>query len=453
MEVTPRLQHLPSFLLILLLTTYLLPFSSSSAAATTTISATAGLVIELRHVDAHMNLTYQEHIKAAVRRTHHRAVHHMRHRKKAPFRQRNPSPQPGQATTLDTPLHGLNGEYLMSLALGTPPTSFSAAVDTGSGLIWAKCFHPTDAQDLPMFDPESSSSYSTVPCNNSLCNISSVLTGCNGTDCAYIAVYADSSASVGTLSWETLTFGSLTVNHIGFGCSFRADGFENYGAAIVGFNRSPLSLVSQLGSLIDHQFSYCLGGYNASNQSKLTLGPSSHSITSSASTSTQLLVNPANPQHYYVALHGISVGGKRLPIPESVFQFSSDGSGGVVVDSGSTFTGLAEEAHSLLKAAFIKEIGKPLVNTTSLDMDTCFQGLPDSISIPTLTFHFDGGDLQVPAENYIAVDSVKQLSCLAILPSPANVNIIGATTLQNFLVAFDLGRNMITFTPTQCSTL
>ncbi|KAF3786507.1 Aspartic proteinase nepenthesin-2 [Nymphaea thermarum] len=53
----------------------------------------------------------------------------------------------------------------------------------------------------------------------------------------------------------------------------------------------------------------------------------------------------ANAQHYYVALHGISVGGKRLPIPESVFQFSSDGSGGVVVDSGSTFTGLAEEAY------------------------------------------------------------------------------------------------------------
>ncbi|KAF3785904.1 Aspartic proteinase nepenthesin-2 [Nymphaea thermarum] len=63
----------------------------------------------------------------------------------------------------------------------------------------------------------------------------------------------------------------------------------------------------------------------------------------------------------------LHVGGKRLPIPESVFQFSSDGSGGVVVDSGSTFTGLAEEAYSLLKAAFIKEIGKPLVNTTSLD--------------------------------------------------------------------------------------
>ncbi|XP_031500814.1 aspartic proteinase nepenthesin-1-like [Nymphaea colorata] len=447
MEVTPRLPHLPSFLLILLLTTYLLPFSSSSATTTTTttISATAGLVIELLHVDAHMNLTYQQHIHAAIRRTHHRALHHMQNRKKVPLRQ--------QATTLDTPLHGLNGEYLMSLALGTPPTSFSAAMDTGSTLIWAKCFHPTDAQDLPIFDPESSSSYSTVPCNNSLCNINSVFTGCNGTDCAYMAQYADSSASMGTLSFETLTFGSLTVNNIGFGCSFRADGFDSYGAAVVGFNRGPLSLVSQLGSLIDHQFSYCLGGYNASNQSKLKLGPSSHSITSDASTSTQLLVNPASPEHYYVALHGISVGGKRLPIPESVFQFSSDGSGGVVVDSGSTFTGLAEEAYSLLKAAFIQEIGKPSVNTTSLDMETCFQGLPDSISIPTLTFHFEGGDLQVPAENYIAVDSVKQLSCLAILPTPANVNLIGATTMQNFLVSFDLGRNMITFTPTQCSTL
>lgn len=233
----------------------------------------------------------------------------------------------------------------MTLAIGTPPTSFSATVDTGSTLIWAECYHPTNALEQPIFDPESSSSYSRVPCSNPICNNSGIHSACNGVDCGYVVKYMDRTGCTGTLSWESFTLGSLTVNNIGFGCSSMVNGFEFNTPAIVGLNRGPLSLISQLGPLIGYQFSYCLGGYSASNQSKLMLGPSTHPNIANTTTSARLLESTENPKHYFVALHGISVGGKRLPISESAFQFNSDGSRGVIVDSGSTFTGLAEEAY------------------------------------------------------------------------------------------------------------
>ncbi|CAN6453234.1 unnamed protein product [Victoria cruziana] len=449
METTQSLHYLLScFLIIVFLTSYQLPLSSS-------LSSTS-FTVKLMHADAHMNLTYQQHIHAAIRRTHHRAIHQLRRTNTRQHHHPNPStPLPRQATSLKMPLQGSQAEYLMMLAIGTPPTSIPAVIDTGSTLIWAMCYQPPNRTDVRVFDPQSSSSYSTVPCSNPICNnIHGVLSRCKGADCNYLAMYADMSYCTGILGWETFTLGSMTLNNVGFGCSSGSNGFQSYGAGVVGFNRASSSLISQLGSMVDHQFSYCLAGFNAANQSVLTFGPNSHSTASNdVAVSTPLLVNPVYPEQYFVALLGISVAGKRLPVPDSIFQFRSDGSGGVIVDSGSTFTGLVQELYSLLKEAFVKETGKPSLNSTYLELDTCFHGLPHSISIPTLTFHFEGVDLCLPFDNYIVIDPKDQLSCLAILPSPVDMNIIGATTQQNFLVHFDLGKDMISFTPAQCTTL
>lgn len=350
METTPRSHHLPSsFFFILLLTIYLLPVSSSTKTETPKSSnkATTSVAVELIHADANNKLTYQQHIHAALRRTQHRAVQHMLDTKRGGYHRLNSSPLPQQAATVEMPLRGYQAEYLMTLAIGTPPTSLSATIDTGSTLIWTRCYQPTNTQHQPVFDPQNSSSYSKVPCSDPICKVNDVLSGCNGVDCSFMAQYADRSTSTGLLGWETFTLGSNSMRvKVGFGCSFRTKGFESFDTAgIVGFNRGSLSLISQLGPMIDHQFSYCLGGYSSSNQSKLTLGPIDRSIIQNATTFAPLLVNPVAPEHYFVALLGISVGGKRLPISDSAFRFHSDGSGGVVVDSGSTLTGLVQEAY------------------------------------------------------------------------------------------------------------
>ncbi|XP_031500809.1 aspartic proteinase nepenthesin-1-like [Nymphaea colorata] len=453
MEGTPKLQQLPSFLLILFFAVYVLPFSASTAAGATT-ATTIRVQIKLIHGDAHRNLTYQQHLDAGLRRTQDRAMHLLNQTMKVQPDHRKSSPPSQKTSTVQSKIQGYHGEYIMRLAVGTPPTSFFADIDTGSPLTWAKCPQLED----PLFDPKSSSSYSKVPCSNPLCNITGAISICDDDDqsCDYGVMYGDGSLALGTLSWETFHLGPLTVKNVAFGCSFFVGGFDHMQPAIVAFNRGPLSLISQLGPLIGHQFSYCLGGFEASDQSKLTLGPSSDSIRSNATISVPLLVNPSNPDQYFVALQGISVGGKRLPIPESAFQFGPNGNGGVVVDSGTTIMTLVPKAYSHVKEAFVKGLGQltqvPHLNDT-LQFDACFHGVPNSNSIPTFTLHFDGGDLQVPIENYILRDEEMQKSCLAIIPSPTPANIIGATTMQNFHVNFDLGANTITFTRVQCSKL
>jgi hypothetical protein len=51
-----------------------------------------------------------------------------------------------------------------------------------------------------------------------------------------------------------------------------------------------------------------------------------------------MLRSPQNPTFYYVRLTGLTVGVRRLRIPESAFALQPDGSGGVIVDSGTALT-------------------------------------------------------------------------------------------------------------------
>ncbi|KAL5667956.1 hypothetical protein ACJX0J_020177, partial [Zea mays] len=56
-------------------------------------------------------------------------------------------------------------EYLMELAIGTPPVPFVALADTGSDLTWTQC-KPCKLcfpQDTPIYDTAASASFSPVP--------------------------------------------------------------------------------------------------------------------------------------------------------------------------------------------------------------------------------------------------------------------------------------------------
>lgn len=75
------------------------------------------------------------------------------------------------STNFQSSLTGGEGEYLMNISLGTPPQDLIAIVDTGSDLVWLQCQCGSTCQNQidPLFDPTASTSYLTVPCDNSLC--------------------------------------------------------------------------------------------------------------------------------------------------------------------------------------------------------------------------------------------------------------------------------------------
>ncbi|OEL13433.1 Aspartic proteinase nepenthesin-1 [Dichanthelium oligosanthes] len=340
-------------------------------------------------------------------------------------------------------LDGGGGAYDMTFSIGTPPQTLSALADTGSDLIWAKCGPCTQCapQGSPSFYPNTSSSFSKLPCSSSglcgnLMSQSLATCGAGGAECDYRYSYglaADSHHyTQGYLASEIFTLGGDAVSGIGFGCTNMSEGGYGTGSGLVGLGRGPLSLVSQLNV---GAFSYCLTS-DASKTSPLLFG--SGDLTGAGVQSTPLLQSST---FYTVKLNSISIGSVKT---------SGTGSGGIIFDSGTTVTFLAEPAYSLAKAAV-------LLQTTNLTRvpgrdgyEVCFQTA--GAVFPTMVLHFDGGgDMAPPTENYFGpVDN--SVSCWIVQKSPS-LSIVGNILQMNFHIRYDVGNSVLSFQPADCNSL
>nr|GEW92884.1 reverse transcriptase domain-containing protein [Tanacetum cinerariifolium] len=143
---------------------------------------------------------------------------------------------------MTSPMKEFRDVNTMNIALGTPPVSFSAIMDTESDLIRTKC--KPDKNPFPgYFDPSKSSSY--VKANKS-CDAYQ-LPGCKQN-------YVNGSVPV-ALGQETLTIGCTKIADVIFARGKPSDKqFKNYDG-VVGLGHDDLSLVLQLNQ---HVFSYCL---------------------------------------------------------------------------------------------------------------------------------------------------------------------------------------------------
>lgn len=417
--------------------------------------ARIGFRVALRHVDHGSNFTRFERVQRGIRRGSHRLQ-----RLNAMVLDSGGGP-----FEVETKVHPGNGEFLMNIAIGTPPTPYSAIMDTGSDLIWTQCQPCQDCfdQSTPVFNPQKSSTFSPLTCSSQLCQVLPTSTCDSG--CQYLYTYGDYSSTQGVLATETFTFGSgsdkVSVPNVGFGCGEdnEGDGF-NQGAGLVGLGRGPLSLVSQLD---EPKFSYCLTSIDGSKSSTLLMGSlasSNPSLSNNLDKSTKnimttpLLKNPSQPSFYYLNLEGISVGPTRLPIKEDTFALNDDGSGGLIIDSGTTITYLEQSAFDLLKQEFTSQMNLPLDKSRSTGLDLCFKMPKDTstIEVPKLVFHFKGADLDLPSENYMIGDPNVSIVCLAMGQS-SGMSIFGNVQQQNLMVAHDLAKETLSFIPTQCDGL
>ncbi|KAL5704316.1 saccharopepsin [Ranunculus cassubicifolius] len=404
-----------------------------------------GFKINLRHVDSRGNYTKLELLQRGIKRGKHRLA---RLSSLAVS-----STTPGSSDTVQSPIHAGNGEFLMNIAIGTPSISYMAIMDTGSDLIWTQCKPCVECfkQPTPIFDPTQSSSFSKLPCSSSLCKSLSN-SACDG-GCEYIYGYGDSSTTQGVLASETFTFDKVSIPKLGFGCGDQNEGSGfTQGAGLVGLGRGPLSLVSQLGS---GKFSYCLTSVDDSTSSSLLFGSLASKTSKSGETqTTPLLHNPSQPSFYYLSLEGITVGDAVLDIPKSTFALNADGSGGLIIDSGTTITYLEQTAFDLVKEAFQAQMKLPVDDSSSTGLDLCFSLPSDAsdVTVPKLIFHFDGADLDLPGENYMIADSSMGLACLAMGGS-SGMSIFGNIQQQNILVLHDLEKKTMSFTATKCDQL
>ncbi|CAL5072357.1 unnamed protein product [Urochloa decumbens] len=436
------------------------PMASSLAVLISLVCATlassaAGVRVDLTRIHAHPGVTPSRFARDALRRDMHR---HTARRLAA-----------ASNTTVSAPTKknspGGAGEYLMTLSIGTPPVRYPAIADTGSDLIWTQCAPCSDhhcfKQPTPLYNPASSTTFGLLPCGSplSMCAVETA-PGCSCPYNSYNYTYG-TGWTAGIQGTETFTFGSTPadqtrVPNIAFGCSNASSDDFTGSSGLVGLGRGAVSLVTQLGA---GRFSYCLTPFqDTRSTSKLLIGPSASLDGAAGVGSTTFVASPATgPSYYYLNLKGISLGTTALLIPPNAFSLKADGTGGLIIDSGTTITSLGNAAYQKIRAAVVSLVTLPTSadGSAATGFDLCF-ALPSPKAappaMPSMTLHFDGADMVLPSDSYMMQDS--GVWCLAMQnQTDGEVNILGNYQQQNMHILYDVGKETLSFAPTKCSTL
>ena len=194
---------------------------------------------------------------------------------------------------------------------------------------------------------------------------------------------------------------------------------------------------------------------------------------------TPMLENPKHPYFYCVGLVGISVGKRVIPAPEMLRRVDGKGNGGVVVDSGTTFTMLPAGFYDSVVAAFDRRVGRVRKRAVRVERKTglrpCyyFDGEAVARGVPALTLHFVGGNyssVALPRKNYFyefldggdggAGEKKRRVGCLMLMNGGDDVELSGGpgATLgnyqqQGFEVEYDLEKQRVGFARRQCASL
>ncbi|KAI3794476.1 hypothetical protein L1987_37108 [Smallanthus sonchifolius] len=362
--------------------------------------------------------------------------------------------------------HRLSFKYSMalivSLPIGTPPQAQQMVLDTGSQLSWIQCHNKTPTTS---FDPSLSSSFSILPCNHPICKPRvpdfTLPTTCDQNRlCHYSYFYADGTLAEGNLVREKITFSRYqSTPPLALGCATASQDAQG----ILGMNLGRLSFASQAKI---SKFSYCTPTRRNNGNTKPTgafyLGQNPFS---KAFKYVDILTFPESqhspnfdPFAYTVGMEGIRIGSKRLNISRSVFRPDAGGSGQTMIDSGTEYTYLVNEAYDKIQREIIRIVGSRLkkgyVYRESLDL--CFNGNSMEIGrlIGNMVFEFGKGVVVVIGKERILDDVGRGISCLGIgrserLGVPSNI--IGNFHQQNQWVEFDVLNRRIGFGGAECS--
>uniref|UniRef100_A0A7N0U059 Peptidase A1 domain-containing protein n=1 Tax=Kalanchoe fedtschenkoi TaxID=63787 RepID=A0A7N0U059_KALFE len=422
-------------------------------------------------------------------------------------------------------------DYTLTFSIGSssPPQAVSMYMDTGSDVVWLPCSPfecilcdgeqepPPLASSATQFNLNASSTATAVHCSSphcsavhsaaptsDLCAISRCpLDSIELSDCPasstcppFYYAYGDGSFVAQLHSDHLSLIPSLKLHNFTFGCAHTTLG-EPVGVA--GFGRGKLSLPAQLAAVSPHlgnHFSYCLISHSFKpdklrRPSPLILGRRDNdrlNVNGGEKTTgpnklvyTPMLRNPKHPYFYCVGLTGISIGKKLIPAPASMSRVDSNGDGGLVVDSGTTYTMLPPKFYQSLVAEFgerVSRIGKRLSQPESTTgMSHCYY-LNDDVAekrggtVPSMTLHFGGNgssSVRLPRRNYFYefLDSgdeskrKRRVGCLMLMEDGDEMEsegggpsgILGNYFQQGFEVVYDLERERIGFVRRRCDSL
>ncbi|KAL6546923.1 hypothetical protein OROMI_022644 [Orobanche minor] len=273
-------------------------------------------------------------------------------------------------------------------------------------------------------------------------------------------MYADGSAALGVFGNDTITF-SLTngrktrLHHVLVGCSESSSGQSfKVSDGLMGLGYSNHSFALRAANKFGGKFSYCLVDHLSPKNVSSYLVFGSHEqvgLPFIKMRYTELVLGLINP-FYVVSVKGISIGGSMLDIPPETWNVS--GVGGVIVDSGTSLTGLTRPAYGPVMAALRRSV----VSFRKLDLDIgpveyCFNstGFRESL-VPRMAFHFrDGARFVPPVKSYV-IDAAPGVKCLGFVPAAwPGACVVGNIMQQNHLWEFDLANGRLGFATSSCA--
>ncbi|PIN13917.1 Aspartyl protease [Handroanthus impetiginosus] len=343
------------------------------------------------------------------------------------------------------------GNYIVTIGLGTPKKTLSFAFDTGSDLTWTQCEPCAGScyeQQEPIFNPSTSTTYSNVSCSSAQCSQLLSATGnkpgcTSSSTCIYEILYGDLSSSVGFLSKDKLTITRDTFPNFLFGCGQDNEGLFGKTAGILALGRNPISIISQTAQKYGKYFSYCLPS-TSSQTGYLTLGKNK--------VSDNVKFTPFDNSHgqtfYFINILSITIGGRQLPIEQSVFKTS-----GCIIDSGTVITRLPPAAYATMRIEFGKQMSKYKIAPAFSILDTCYDVSGyTTITIPVISFTFSGNVKVNLAPSEILVAASATTICLAFASNKdvSDVGIFGNTQQKTFEVIYDVAGGKLGFGPGGC---
>ncbi|WMV36466.1 hypothetical protein MTR67_029851 [Solanum verrucosum] len=351
------------------------------------------------------------------------------------------------------------GEYVASFLIGTQMIKNYLLIDTGSDLVWWQC-GPCVAcykQDQPLYDSIASKTFRIIGCNRHAlrCRTVDPAFHCNqeNFECRYDMIYADHSQTKGFIADDVITF---NLDHrpvrVTFGCSKDQTGeknFSSFASGILGVGRAvQYSLPSQFGG---HVMSMCLPPFYSGKGSVLSF----HTSKWPRATSAKLLFNYRYPSFYYVNLYKVFINDREVPVSPSWWKFKPYMSGGVLVDTGTSFTYFPNDFYVVFRYIFREEVQDiPMVENPNKPFDTCYKDDPSGhgLFFPVVKLYFGSvsSSTMLLLEKERVVINYRGLYCLAFVGWDRDQSVLGMMQLQGVGLTFDTLANTLSFDIDAC---